>query len=221
MINFDKHSRACVTALLLCLVAAALLLFVPAGQPLHAQGNNANARPAQQTAAATPRASSWTSDRREILVGDVITVYIDEAVIASARKSQTGTDNTGRDMGVAFAPPGDGAGINASFGSSKRASSQQSGDMSRNTALRTTVSVRVTAKNADGTYTVKGTRLLDIDKNSQEISVEGVLRSQDITNSNEADGDRLADAKILVKQKGKLGKTRGGIMGRIVGLIWP
>ena len=66
MINFDKHSRACVTALLLCLVAAALLLFVPAGQPLHAQGNNANARPAQQTAAATPRASSWTSDRREI-----------------------------------------------------------------------------------------------------------------------------------------------------------
>lgn len=221
MINFDKHSRACVAALLLCLAAAALLLFVPASAPLHAQGNTANARPAQQPAAATPRASSWTSDRREILVGDVITVYIDEAVIASARKSQTGTDNTGRDMGVAFAPPGDGAGINASFGSSKRASSAQSGDMSRNTALRTTVSVRVTAKNANGTYTVKGTRLLDIDKNSQEISVEGVLRSQDITNSNEADGDRLADAKIMVKQKGKLGKTRGGIMGRIVGLIWP
>lgn len=221
MITFVQHTRAGGSALLLHAAAAAMFVSVSAGRPLHAQGNNAAARPAQQTAAATPRAASWTSDRREILVGDVITVYIDEAVIASARKSQSGTDNTGRDMGVAFAPPGEGAGINASFGSSKRASSAQSGDMSRNTALRTTVSVRVTAKNADGTYTVKGTRLLDIDKNSQELSVEGVLRSQDVTIGNEADGDRLADAKILVKQKGKLGKTRGGIMGRIVGLIWP
>ncbi len=221
MTNFDRHTRASATVLLLFAAAALLVLLAPFADALHAQGNAQ--RPAQQSAqpAAAPRAASWTSDRREIAVGDIITVYVDEAVIASARKSQSGSDNTGREMGVAVAPPGDGAGINGSFGSSKRASSAQTGDMSRNTALRTTVSVRVTARNPDGSYTVKGTRLLDIDKNSQELSVEGVLRSQDVSIENEADGDRLADAKIVVKQKGRLGKTRGGMIGRIVGLIWP
>ena len=93
--------------------------------------------------------------------------------------------------------------------------------MSRTSGLRTTVAVRIVSRAADGTYVVKGTRALDVDKNKQEVTVEGVLRPQDVTVNNEADGDRLADARITVKQKGRLGKTRGGIIGRIVGLIWP
>ena len=208
--------------------AAALLLValaVPAlATPALAQARGAARAP--QTAAAPaaivrPATTSWLADARQLAVGDVITVYVDDAVIASARRVQTGRDNTGRDMGVAVAPPGGAAGINGSFGSSRRTSSDQSGDMSRTSGLRTTVAVRIVSRAADGTYLVKGTRALDVDKNKQEVTVEGVLRPQDVTVNNEADGDRLADAKITVKQKGRLGKTRGGIIGRIVGLIWP
>ena len=200
----------------------ALLLFATSA-PAFAQGR---AAPAATAAAATtaptrPAPTSWLADSRALAVGDVITLYVDEAVIASARKSQTGRDNTQREMGVSLAPPGGSAPIQGSFGDSKRASSDQSGDMSRATALRTTVAVRVIARQADGTYQVKGTRAVNVDKNQQEVTVEGILRAQDVTIDNQADGDRLADAKITVKQKGRLGKTRGGIVGRILGLVWP
>jgi flagellar L-ring protein FlgH len=198
---------------------AAALLLIALFEPAAAQ-----ARPAQTAAAAPavarPAPTSWTTDSRTLAVGDIITLYVDEAVLASARRTQTGRDATGRDMGFALATPG-AAATTASFGDSKRATSDQSGDMSRTSALRTTVAMRITARNADGTYTVKGTRSVNVDKNQQEVTVEGVLRSQDVTNSNEADGDRLADAKITVKQKGKLGGTRGGIIGRMLGLLWP
>src|SRR5258705_10481160 len=38
------------------------------------------------------RIMSWTADRREYAVGDVITVLVSEATLATATKSQTGTD---------------------------------------------------------------------------------------------------------------------------------
>lgn len=203
--------------------AAALLLialFEPAAAQARPAQTAANTANTATPAAARPAPTSWTTDSRTLAVGDIITLYVDEAVIASARRTQSGRDATGRDMGFALATPG-AAATTASFGDSKRATSDQSGDMSRTSALRTTVAMRITARNADGTYTVKGTRSVNVDKNQQEVTVEGVLRSQDVTNSNEADGDRLADAKITVKQKGKLGGTRGGIIGRMLGLLWP
>lgn len=201
--------------------AAAALLLIALAEPATAQARPAAAQAAANAPAARPAPTSWIADSRTLAVGDVITLYVDEAVIASARRSQTGRDNTQRDLGVAVAPPGGGAPISGSFGDSRRANSDQSGDMSRTSALRTTVAVRIVARQPDGTYQVKGTRSVNVDKNQQEVTVEGILRAQDVTISNEADGDRLADARITVKQKGRLGKTRGGIVGRIVGAIWP
>lgn len=198
--------------------AAALLLIALAATA------DAQARPAAPQAAAAPvlrpAPSSWTTDTRELRVGDIITVYINDAVIASARKSQSGRDNTDRDLGFSLATPG-AEPTSATFGDGKRASSDQSGDMSRTSALATTVSVRIVSRTPDGAYSVKGTRSLNVDKNQQDIAVEGLLRPQDVSVNNEADGDRLANAKIVVTQKGRLGKTRGGIVGRILGLVWP
>jgi flagellar L-ring protein FlgH len=203
--------------------AVAALLLIAIDAPASAQGRSAPAAAAgaANAAATRPAPTSWLADSRALAVGDVITLHVDDAVIASARKSQTGRDNTQREMGVALSPPGGSAPIQGSFGDSKRASSDQTGDMSRATALRTTVAVRVIARQADGTYQVKGTRAVNVDKNQQEVTVEGILRAQDVSIDNQADGDRLADAKITVKQKGRLGKTRGGIVGRILGLVWP
>ncbi len=203
--------------------AATALLLVALASPSQAQARPAAGRaaPTAPAAAVRPAPTSWLADSRQLAVGDVVTLYVDEAVIASARKTQNGRDQNQRDLAMGVTPPGDGAPIRGSFSSSRRASSEQSGDMSRTSGLRTTVAVRIVSRAADGTYTVKGTRALNVDKNVQEVTVEGVLRPQDVTVDNEADGDRLADAKITVKQKGRLGKPRGGAIGRIVGLIWP
>ena len=204
-----------------CAATALLLVALASPAPAQARPAAGRAAPAAPAAALRPAPTSWLADSRQLAVGDVVTLYVDEAVIASARKTQNGRDQNQRDLGMGIAPPGDGAPIRGSFSSSRRASSEQSGDMSRTSGLRTTVAVRIVSRGADGTYTVKGTRALNVDKNVQEVTVEGVLRPQDVTVDNEADGDRLADAKITVKQKGRLGKPRGGVIGRIVGLIWP
>lgn len=200
--------------------AAAALLLIALASEGAAQARPAQAQQQAAAPAARPAPANWLSDTRELRVGDVITVFVNDAVIASARKSQSGRDNTQRDLDFSLTTP-DADPMSAGFGDRKRATSDQAGDMSRTSALRTTVAVRIVARTADGNYQVKGLRALDVDKNKQTVSVEGVLRPQDVTVNNEADGDRLADAKITVVQKGRLGKTRGGILGRVVGLVWP
>ena len=200
--------------------AAALLLIALASEGAAQARPAAAAQQAAAAPAARPAPANWLSDTRELRVGDVVTVYVNDAVIASARKSQSGRDNTQRDLDFSLTTP-DADPMSAGFGDRKRATSDQAGDMSRTSALRTTVAVRIVARTADGSYQVKGLRALDVDKNKQTVSVEGVLRPQDVSVNNEADGDRLADAKITVVQKGRLGKTRGGILGRVLGAVWP
>ena len=65
-----------------------------------------------QSKESTPprRIISWTSDRREYQVGDVITVLVTEATLATATKSQTGSDQQSRANDLGFTPPKMGAG---------------------------------------------------------------------------------------------------------------
>jgi len=51
------------------------------------------------------RIMSWTADRREYAVGDVITVLVSEATLATATKSQTGTDQQTRQNNMGIHPP--------------------------------------------------------------------------------------------------------------------
>src|ERR1051325_6676933 len=48
--------------------------------------------------------ASWTADKREYEIGDVITVLVSEATLASATKSQSGSDQTSRanDVGISL-----------------------------------------------------------------------------------------------------------------------
>lgn len=179
---------------------------------------------ANDSAPAVRRTGGWTADRRELAVGEVLTVLLDERTLASGRKEQSGREDQTRDLDLGINPPSVGASamgpIDGSVRTSKRAASTQRGDMRRDLAFATTMSVRIIARNADGSYQVKGSRVLDVEKNRQEISLAGVVRAQDVTPRNEVDGARIADAQIVVKGKG-MGKTRGGLVGRVIGAVWP
>ena len=49
--------------------------------------------------------ASWTGDRREYQVGDIITVLVSDATLASATKSQSGSDQQTRKNGLGITPP--------------------------------------------------------------------------------------------------------------------
>src|SRR6476660_9609848 len=86
------------------------------------------------------RLMSWTADRHEYQVGDVITVLVTEATLATATKSQTGSDQQSRANDLSITPPKMGTGaissISAEMGMDKTASSKQTGDAKRGVNFR-------------------------------------------------------------------------------------
>ena len=178
-----------------------------------------------QSTAAPRHLTSWTADRREYQVGDVITVLVSDATLASATKSQSGSDQQSRKNGLGITPPKIGEttlpSIDASMTMGKNASSTQSGDAKRNLSFRGDISVRVVAVDKTGLLQVKGLKVVDVDKNKQTLNLTGFIRPEDVTPENLVQSERIADAQLTYELSGDLGKTRGGLIGRILNVFWP
>jgi flagellar L-ring protein FlgH len=171
------------------------------------------------------RISSWTSDRREYQVGDVITVLVSEATLATATKSQSGTDQQTRNNDIGVTPPKIGTtalpSIDADMSTNKNASSKQDGNAKRGVNFQGDISVRVVAVDKNGLLQIKGTKLVDVDKNRQTLNFTGWVRPEDVNMQNLVASDRVADAALTYQLSGNLGKTRGGILGRLITVFWP
>jgi flagellar L-ring protein FlgH len=171
------------------------------------------------------RLTSWTADRREYAVGDVITVLVTEATLATATKSQTGSDQQTRKNAMGINPPKVGTSalpsIDGDMSTSKNSQSSQSGDAKRGVNFRGDISVRVVAVDKTGLLQIKGTKLVDVDKNKQSLNLTGWVRPEDISTANYVTSERIADANLTYTLNGDIGKTRGGILGRLITVFWP
>lgn len=171
------------------------------------------------------RLMSWTADRREYQVGDVITVLVTEATLASATKSQTGADQQSRKNDLGLEPPKVGTSalpsIDASMSTSKNSQSTQTGNAKRGVNFRGDISVRVVSVDKNGLLQIKGTKVVDVDKNKQALNLTGWVRPEDVSPSNYVASERVADANLTYTLNGDIGKTRGGIMGRLISVFWP
>jgi len=179
----------------------------------------------KETPSTARKLASWTADRREYQVGDVITVLVTEATLATATKSQTGTDQQSRANDVALNPPKIGTtalpAIAADMSMDKTASSKQNGDAKRGVNFKGDISVRVVAVDKTGLIQVKGSKTVDVDKNKQSLNFSGWVRPEDITPQNYVSSERVADASLTYALTGDIGKTRGGIIGRLLNVFWP
>lgn len=199
-------------------IPAVLVLLALAAPMLLAQKDQNGSR--------TRRLASWTADRREYSVGDVITVLVSEATIASATKSQTGSDQQTRknDMGLdlpKIGPLTSLPSVDGTMSMDKNASSKQSGDAKRGVNFRGDISVRVVSVDKNGQLQVKGTKTVDVDKNKQVLNFSGWVRPEDISSDNLVASERVADASLTYQLTGDIGKTRGGLVGRILNVFWP
>jgi len=171
------------------------------------------------------RLVSWTGDRREFQVGDIITVLVSEATLATATKSQSGSDQQTRKNDLGLNPPQVGASplpsIAMDMSMDKNSSSKQSGDAKRNLNFKGDISVRVVGMDKNGLLQIKGTKLVDVDKNKQTLNLTGWVRPEDISPANVVVSERIADVQMTYALNGDLGKTRGGILGRLVSVFWP
>jgi flagellar L-ring protein FlgH len=184
------------------------------------------AQAAAQPAAPRRHIASWTADRREYAVWDVITVLVTEATLATATKSQTGSDQQTRKNDMAIDPPKVGPltslpALDGTMSMGKNASSTQSGDAKRGVNFKGDISVRVVAVDKTGQLQVKGAKTVDVDKNKQVLNFTGWIRPEDITPDNLVASERVADASLTYQLTGDIGKTRGGLVGRLLNVFWP
>jgi flagellar L-ring protein precursor FlgH len=111
--------------------------------------------------------------------------------------------------------------IDGALSTGKNASSKQTGDASRNVNFKGDISVRVVAVDKNGLLQIKGSKVVDVDKNKQTLDFTGWVRPEDITPQNLVASERVADAQLTYTLTGALGKTRGGIIGRLISVFWP
>ncbi len=176
--------------------------------------------------AATPTANpalpvrhSWTSDRRDFAVGDIVTVLIDDYTISTAVKENIASDQRSRELGVNAQLPtsSKSVGINTR----NNGSQQQRGTARRENRFQNEMSVRIVAVGQNGLLQLKGTKNINVDKAQQDVEFTGWVRAEDISTQNVVESNRVADATIGYLSPGPLGKPKQGILTRIVGALWP
>jgi flagellar L-ring protein precursor FlgH len=207
----------------LVLPAAARAQAAPAASPAGAATAAVASTWEPRPAANRPGMRSWLGDRREFALGDIVTVLVDDYTITSAIKDDLAQQRRTRDLGASIdintgTKP---TSIDARIGTRNDGNTQQRGEARRENRFQSEMSVRVVALGPNGTFQITGARLVDVDKGKQNVTLTGWIRAQDVSANNTIESARVAEAQIAYQSPGPLGKTKSGLLTRIVGLVWP
>ena len=83
------------------------------------------------------------------------------------------------------------------------------------------ISVRVVGVDKTGLLQIKGAKVVDVDKNKQTLNLTGWVRPEDVSPQNYVASERVADVSLTYTLNGDIGKTRGGLIGRLITAFWP
>lgn len=175
--------------------------------------------PPARPAAAQGR-QSWTADRMPLAVGDIITINVDEHLLATADRRNAADDRRTRNMGLDVSQAGS-AGTSIGINSENAGHSQDEGQASRTNDFVGAVTARVVGVSPTGLLQIKGSKVVVLDKSSEEITISGWIRSDDVTSQNTIDSWRIADAQLAYHATGDMNKPKGHLLLRILGALWP
>lgn len=174
------------------------------------------------------------SDLRAANIGDIVTINIVETSKAS-KNSQTqldrknevdatisallGFENYNHPIINDIAPGFNlGTGIDAKYESKFKGT----GKTSRNETMTAQISARVIQKLPNGNLVIRGSREITVNYEKQYITIQGVVRPQDISPDNTILSTYIADAKIDYTGKGDVtNQQRKGWLSRLLDYIWP
>ena len=153
------------------------------------------------------RLADAARDVRASQVDDLLTIVVAEQASAVTSGTTKTSRTTSAKSGVTAA-----AGLTRPLGSLANlmgvSGDQQlagEGATSRNTTLKTTVTARVVNVLPNGTLVVEAAKDIQINSERQTITLRGMVRPQDIDNSNAVLSDRLGQLEVRVNGKGVVG----------------
>jgi flagellar L-ring protein precursor FlgH len=197
-------------------ILVAIVLLIPLAEAARAADDPPAA--AQASPVRSDRAA-WLSDRLGLREGDIVTVIIDEQTSAHEQVTQTGTDQHNVTANLSATSDGESAMGNTGFGSKWSADSREGGQADRRGDLTGVLSAAVLSVDAHGVAEIEGHKTVTIDGRTQEITLRGKVRTEDLSSNNVVFSSRLADAAI--SYKGKKMSAKKGIIGKIVSMLWP
>lgn len=152
----------------------------------------------------TGRLSDAVRDVRASQVYDLVTIVVLDKTSAVS----TGVTNTARKSSVAaavtsLAGPKSPTGALANLANaSNNTQLQGQGTTSRGTTISTNVTAEVTAVLPNGNLIVKGQKDISVNGEKQVITIQGIVRPEDLSPVNEVVSDRVARIEIQVNGKG-------------------
>lgn len=169
------------------------------------------------------------SDKKAMNVNDIVTVVIDENILSSSSGTKKISRVTNDKLGGALFAGGPGSVAtqvnklsNISVGIDSKDAFKGQGSNERKEKFTTTLSARIIKILENGNYFIDGRREMLIDGQKQVLHVSGVIRPEDISQTNMIDSKHIADAKILYETQGDIKEaTEKGWGTKAVESIWP
>jgi len=169
-------------------------------------------------AKSTTPAINLFSDAKAHCVGDILTILIQETASASSSAETKNSKNENATLGPGIGPILKQLGV---FGLGGNQSMSGSGSTTRNDSLTAQIAVTVKQVLPNGNLLVEGSRKVGMNKETQTITLTGVVRQQDISASNTVPSPLVSDAQIAFGGKGPVGdKQREGIISKIFKLVF-
>lgn len=152
-------------------------------------------------------------------VGDVITIVFNEKTVAgqSAKARLKNTFKTGADEGKGFLDQFLGAGVSGGETNDVESSTIQQNN------LNTTMSAVITEVLPNGQLSIKGTKTLEVNHETQKVTVTGTIRERDVSPTNTIESTKIAnmDAKVNGLPVNRSVKhSKGGIVRWILNILF-
>ena len=169
------------------------------------------------------------SDKKAMNINDIVTVVIDENILSSSSGAKKIAKKTDDNLGGAVFAGGPGSLAtqankvsDISVGINSTNSFAAQGSNTRKEKFTTTISARIIKILENGNYFIDGRRKMLIDGQKQVLHVNGVIRPEDITQTNMIDSKHIADAKILYETQGDIkDATEKGWGTKAIESVWP
>jgi len=206
-------------------------------QPVSMPMPQAVAPPANANSLWRPGARAFFKDQRAKYVGDILTVAVSIADNASLTSSltntragseQAGSNSTGSPVALLgfenslskILP----SGLNlADLADLKSASSvANTGGTARNEAISVTMAAEITQVLPNGNLVISGRQEFRVNYEMRELTIQGIIRPEDISSSNSVGSDKIAEARVYYGGRGMVSDVTQPRYGQeIFDIIFP
>ncbi|MGQ9456158.1 MAG: flagellar basal body L-ring protein FlgH [Armatimonadota bacterium] len=161
---------------------------------------------------------SLYADKKALKVGDVLTVLIVESATSSSSATTDAKKNTKTEVGPGTGPLIKNIPLFSYEGGDQL---KASGSTSRTSKFVAKMTVTVKRITEVGNFEIEGTRVVQTNRDKEEIKLTGIVRPQDISSDNTVYSTAIADAKITYTGTGPVSsRQKEGFITKLLRVLF-